>query len=185
MKDLELKVAEARSNDVGRGIARIDPLVMDKLGITTGDVVQITGKKSTVAICWPGYPEDEGFGIIRIDGFARRNAGIGIDDKVRIKKIEPKIATKVKLAPTEPLRIVGGETYLKSYLENRAIARGDIIDLNIMGRKIGLVAVAIQPCADAVIINYSTEIEISEKPDRKSTRLNSSHTDISRMPSSA
>ncbi|HDL15970.1 MAG TPA: AAA family ATPase, partial [Euryarchaeota archaeon] len=164
MKDLELKVAEARSNDVGRGIARIDPLVMDKLGITTGDVVQITGKKSTVAICWPGYPEDEGFGIIRIDGFARRNAGIGIDDKVRIKKIEPKIATKVKLAPTEPLRIVGGETYLKSYLENRAIARGDIIDLNIMGRKIGLVAVAIQPRADAVIINYSTEIEISEKP---------------------
>ena len=164
MRDLELKVVKARSNDVGRGKVRIDPIIMDRLGITTGDVVQITGKKSTVAICWPGCPEDEGFGIIRIDGFARRNAGIGIDDKVRIKKIEPKIATEVKLAPTEPLRIVGGETYLKSYLENRAISRGDIIDLNIMGRKIGLVAVAIQPCADAVIINYSTEIEISEKP---------------------
>ncbi len=167
MKDLELKVAEAKSNDVGRGIARIDPLVMEKLGISTGDVVQIIGKKNTVAICWPGYPEDEGFGIIRIDGFTRKNAGIGIDDKVKIKKIDPKIASKVKLAPTEPLRIVGGETYLKSYLENRAITKGDLIEINIMGRKIGLVVVAIQPYAEAAIINYSTQIEISEKPARE------------------
>jgi len=167
MKDLELKVAEAKSNDVGRGIARIDPLVTEKLGISTGDVVQIIGKKNTVAICWPGYPEDEGFGIIRIDGFTRKNAGIGIDDKVKIKKIDPKIASKVKLAPTEPLRIVGGETYLKSYLENRAITKGDLIEINIMGRKIGLVVVAIQPYAEAAIINYSTQIEISEKPARE------------------
>ncbi len=164
MKELELKVAEAKANDVGRGIARIDPLVMEKLGISTGDVILIIGKKKTAAVCWPGYPEDEGFGIIRIDGFTRRNAGVSLDDKVKIQKVEAKVAKKVKLAPTEPLRIVGGETYLKSYLENRAVTKGDMIEINIMGRKIGLVVTAVQPYADAVIINYATQIEISEKP---------------------
>jgi len=164
MKDLELKVAEARSNDVGRGMARIDPMVMEKMDITTGDIIQIRGSKTTVAKCWPGYPQDEGFGIIRIDGFTRKNAGIGLDDKVQIKKVEPKVATKVKLAPTEPLRIVGGESYLKSYLENRPISKGDMVEINIMGRKIGLVAAAVQPPAEGALIDHSTEIEISEKP---------------------
>ena len=32
---------------------------------------------------------------------------------------------------------------------------------------------------------YGIKINLREMPDRKSTRLNSSHTDISRMPSSA
>ena len=164
VKEVELKVAEARSNDVGRGIARIDPRVIEELGLTSGDVIQIIGKKKTVAIVWPGYPEDAGLRIIRIDGYTRKNAGVGIDDKVKIRKVEAKPANVVKLAPTEPLRIVGGEAYLKHYLENRAVSRGDMIELNIMGRKIGLVVTSIQPPADAVIINYATQIEISEKP---------------------
>jgi transitional endoplasmic reticulum ATPase len=163
-KEIELKVAEAKSNDVGRGIARIDPHVIEELGLTSGDVIQIIGKKKTVAIVWPGYPEDAGFKIIRIDGFTRKNAGVGIDDKVKIRKVTAQPATVVKLAPTEPLRIVGGEAYLRQYLENRAVSRGDMIELNIMGRKIGLVVTSVQPPADAVIINYATRVEISEKP---------------------
>ncbi len=163
-KEIELKVAEARSNDVGRGIARIDPRVIEELGLTSGDVIQIIGKKKTVAIVWPGYPEDAGLRIIRIDGFTRKNAGVGIDDKVKIRKVTAQPANVVKLAPTEPLRIVGGEAYLRQYLENRAVSRGDMIELNIMGRKIGLVVTSIQPPADAVIINYATRVEISEKP---------------------
>ncbi|NOZ59948.1 MAG: CDC48 family AAA ATPase [Euryarchaeota archaeon] len=164
VKEIELKVAEARSNDVGRGIARIDPQVIEELGLTSGDVIQIIGKNKTVAIVWPGYPEDAGLRIIRIDGFTRKNAGVGIDDKVRIRKVTAQPAKVVKLAPTEPLRIVGGEAYLRQYLENRAVSRGDMIELNIMGRKIGLVVTSVQPPAEAVIINYATRVEISEKP---------------------
>ena len=48
--DKVLKVAEARSKDAGRGIARIDSAVMEILGITAGDVIQIEGKKRTAAI---------------------------------------------------------------------------------------------------------------------------------------
>ena len=66
--DKILRVAEAKPKDVGRGIARIDPAVVNILGLTTGDVILVEGKRKTVAICWPGYPEVENRGIIRIDG---------------------------------------------------------------------------------------------------------------------
>ncbi len=162
--DKILRVAEAKPKDVGRGIARIDPAVVNILGLTTGDVVVIEGKKKTVAICWPGYPEDENRGIIRIDGTIRKNADIGIDEKVGIRKAKAKMAEKVKLALTEPLRIVGGEQYLSQVLEGRVISRGDTIEINIMGRKIELVVVSYSPSADATIIQRTTKVKISDKP---------------------
>jgi transitional endoplasmic reticulum ATPase len=163
-EDKILRVAEAKPKDVGRGIARIDPAVVNILSLTTGDVIVVEGKKTTVAICWPGYPEDENRGIIRIDGTIRRNADIGIDEKVGIRKAKPKMAEKVKLALTEPLRIVGGEQYISQILEGRAISRGDIIELNVMGRKLDLVVVSFSPSADATIIQRTTKVTISDKP---------------------
>jgi len=119
-----LRVAEARSRDVGRGIARIDPEIVEKLGLTPGDVVETSGKRKTVAICWPGYGEDAGKGIIRIDGYTRNNAGVSIDEKVTVRKIEAKKASKITLAPTEPLRIEGAEDYLAQLLEGRVVVIG-------------------------------------------------------------
>jgi len=159
-----LRVAEARSRDVGRGIARLDPEVMKKLGLTSGDIVEISGKRKTVAICWPGYVEDAGKGIIRIDGYIRNNAGVSIDEKVTVQKVEAKKATKVILTPTEPLRIEGAEDYLSQILEGRVVTRGDYIPIGIMGRKVDLTVTNIQPPAPAVIITADTEVAIGEKP---------------------
>jgi len=165
-----VKVAEAKPQDVGRGLIRLDPLVAKELGIRSGDVVRLTGRKNTAAIAWPGYPEDAGKGIIRMDGATRRNAGCSIDDKVKVKKIEAKHAQKVTLAPTEPLRIMGGEQYLVEKLEGRVVMRGDVIEFNIMGRKIDLVVTGHQPPAEAVIMSYSTEVVLSEKPVKEEVR---------------
>ena len=159
-----LRVAEARSHDVGRGIARIDPEVARKLGLTSGDVVEISGKRKTVALCWAGYSEDAGKGIIRIDGYTRKNAGVGIDEKVTVRKIEAKKASKITLAPTEPLRIEGAEYYLAQLLEGRVVTIGDYIPIGIMGRKVDLVVTSVQPPAPAVIITADTQIVIGEKP---------------------
>jgi len=159
-----LRVAEARSRDVGRGIARLDPEAMEKLGLTPGDVVEISGKRRTVAICWPGYGEDAGKGIIRIDGYTRNNAGVSIDEKVTVRKVEAKKATKITLAPTEPLRIEGAEDYLAQLLEGRVVTRGDSILIGIMGRKVDLTVTSVQPPAPAVIITADTQIVIGEKP---------------------
>ena len=164
MSQVSLRVAEAQSRDVGRGIARIDPKVSSEIGLSAGDVVEIHGKKKTAAIYWPGYQEDTGKGVIRIDGYTRNNAGAGIDEKVGVKKVEAKEAKKITIAPTEPLRITGGEEYLKQILENRVISRGDLIPLGIMGRRINLVVTGVQPPAAAVIVVPSTQVVLSDKP---------------------
>ncbi|MDG6221872.1 MAG: CDC48 family AAA ATPase [Candidatus Bathyarchaeota archaeon] len=168
MSQVTLRVAEAQSRDVGRGIARIDPKGSSEMGLSAGDVVEIHGKKKTAAIYWPGYPEDNGKGIIRIDGYTRNNGGAGIDEKVDVKKVEAKEANKITIAPTEPLRITGGEEYLKQLLENRVITRGDLLPLLIMGRRVNLVVTAVQPPSAAVLVVPSTQIVLSDKPAKVS-----------------
>ncbi|MEM2168961.1 MAG: CDC48 family AAA ATPase [Candidatus Bathyarchaeia archaeon] len=163
-KVVTLRVAEAHSRDVGRGIARIDPKIMESLGLTPGDIIEISGKRKTVAICWPGYSEDSGKGIMRIDGYIRRNAGVSIDEKVVVRKVEAKNAEKIVLSPAEPLRIEGAEEYLAQILEGKVVTRGDYVPLGIMGRTIDLIVVSVQPPAPAVIITRDTEISIGEKP---------------------
>ncbi len=170
-KYVTLRVAEAHSQDVGRGIARLDPESMEKLHIGTGDIILIEGRKVTAARAWPSYASDYGKGIIRIDGYTRRNAGVAIDDPVKIRKAFTKQAKRVVLAPTEPLRLLGGEDYLKRLLEGRPLTRGDKIPINVLGTRLELVVVGMQPVADAVIVGPDTEIEISEKPAREEGKI--------------
>ncbi len=166
-KTVSLKVVEAKSYDAGRGIARIDPEVAYDLGLQTGDVIGIEGTKRTAALVWPGYPEDTNSGAIRIDGTVRRNAGVSIDDRVEIRKIHTAPAEKILFAPTQPLKIQGGEAYLAHNLEGRVITRGDVVELNIMGRRVDLMVVSIKPVADSLIIGSGTAIEISDKPAKE------------------
>ncbi|RLG48022.1 MAG: AAA family ATPase [Thermoproteota archaeon] len=159
-----LKVAEAHPRDVGRAIARVDRKAVGELGLSPGDVIEIIGKNRAVAIVWPAYPEDYGRRVIRIDGYTRRNAGVGIDDFVKIRKVEAKPAKKIVFAPTEALRIVGIESYLSRMLEGMALARGNSIPISIMGTRVDFVVTSIQPAADAVIITPQTEIVVSKTP---------------------
>ena len=59
-REVQLKVADAKQRDVGHGKARIDNETMLKLAITAGDVIDVRGKRTTVAIAWPAYAEDQG-----------------------------------------------------------------------------------------------------------------------------
>nr|MDO8091168.1 AAA family ATPase [Candidatus Sigynarchaeota archaeon] len=164
MRSAVVRVAEAKSRDVGHGIVRIDPLIAERLNITTGDTVEIIGKRRTVALSWYGYPEDRGKQIIRIDGATRRNAGVGIDDKATIRRIEARPASKITLAPTEHLSLTEGEEYFKKILEGRAFTLGDFIEIPLMGKKIMLVVVSYKPKTDAVIVKRTTEIKVNTKP---------------------
>src|SRR5881398_3504643 len=159
-----LRVAEAKPADAGRGIVRIDPEVMKILELKEGDIVLIEGTKSTAAGVRRGYPEDANRGVIRMDGMQRRNAGVGIDDKVGLKKALARPAEKVSLAPTEPIRIMGGEEYMAQVLQGRVITRGDVLSVSVMGRKFEFVVTSFSPGADAVLVESGTEIKIAEKP---------------------
>jgi transitional endoplasmic reticulum ATPase len=151
-KDPRLRVAETTSRLVGHGIAAIDPKVMEELGLSAGDVIEITGKeKKSHAVLWTGYPEDYGRGLIRIDGYTRNNLGIGIDDTVGIAAAKAKAAQEVVLAPTEQLSIEGLEEYLPEVLENHVMTKGDSLPLNIMGKKIDFVVEGTTPSGAAVV----------------------------------
>src|SRR2546429_602587 len=162
-----LGVAEAKPADAGRGIVRIDPEVMKILELKEGDIVLIEGTKSTAAGVRRGYPEDANRGVIRMDGMQRRNAGVGIDDKVGLRKALARPAEKVSLAPTEPIRIMGGEEYMAQVLQGRAITRGDVLSVSVMGRKFDFVVTSFSPGADAVLVEQGTEIKIAEKPTKE------------------
>ena len=159
-----IKVAELKPGETGRGIARLDPELMDILGIKVGDIVQIDGNKKTVAKVLRGAPEDANRGIIRIDGSTRRNAGVSLDERVAVKKVTAKNAEKITFAPTEQLRLQGGEEYLRQVLEGRALAKGDTITLNVMGNKIDLIVTSFAPSGDAVLMANTTEVKVSDKP---------------------
>ena len=84
--EIILRVKEALVKDVGRAIARIDPSDMKLIGLESGDVILIEGKRATPVKIMPCYPEDRGKSIIQIDGITRDNAQAGIDEKVKIVK---------------------------------------------------------------------------------------------------
>ena len=167
MEKITLRVAEAPSTLVGRGIAVIDPKVIQQNGWQSGEVIEIIGSQKTYAKVWPGQSSDYGKGLVRIDGLTRTNAGVGIDDRVTVRKAEAKPATQLTLYPTEPLRIVGGERYLAQLLEGRVISQGTVITINIMGRRVDLVVTQAQPKADAVIVDPGTQIVFTDKTPRQ------------------
>lgn len=158
-----LKVSEAASRDIGRSIARIDPEIASRLDLKAGDIVEVIGKRTTYAIYWPAYPQDRGKEIIRLDSQTRYNAGIGIDDMVKIRKAEAKTAKKILLAPTEPIFITGLEQYLKQLLFGKVVTVGDTISLSILGRKMNFKIISTNPVGPT-IIGEEAEIEISEEP---------------------
>ena len=79
---LTLKVAEALGKDVGRVIARIDPQDMTRIGAEAGDIIQVAGKRATVAKVMPAYTQDRGKDTIQMDGITRENAQAGLGVKV-------------------------------------------------------------------------------------------------------
>ncbi len=159
----EVTVKEAAHEDAGRGIARVSIEVMKKLGLVSGDVIEIQGKKKAAAIVWPGFQQDTGYAILRIDGNIRSNLSTGIDEKVRIRKSEAEYAKKVVIQPTQPIRLVGGEQYLSRVLRGRAVFEGQTQRIDVIGNSITLVIAKVQPKGIAIVTD-DTDIELREEP---------------------
>jgi len=164
---ISLKVAEALPRDVGRGIARIDSKTQESLKLTSGDVVEIAGKKTTAAVVWPAYPQDEGLGIIRIDGTLRRNAGVSLEEAVTIGKAEVRRATRVNLAPLVPIRFGSDfNEYVKRQVEGKPLTRGDTVTVPVLGEALQMVVISTQP-SQTVVVDRDTEIVVRSEPAKE------------------
>ena len=166
MSSVQLKVSEAKQQrDVGRSIARMDSETMKTLGVTVGDVVQIEGKKPTAAKAWPAYPEDQGLGLIRIDGFIRKNCSASINEYVTVTKAEAEYATQVKLAPVDIRISVDNDfiRFVKDRLVDRPATRGDTLLIMMLGHSVPFMVVNTRP-GGIVKIAPTTEIMIMSEP---------------------
>lgn len=124
----KIQVANARPEDSGSGLARVPASVMQELGLTEGDPIEIVGKRSTVSRAVLSYREDEGLDLIRIDGLQRANAEVGSGDFVTIARAEVRPAQRIVLAPAqENLRLSGNPDALKRVFAGRPVAAGDVV----------------------------------------------------------
>jgi len=171
MKEIVLKVAEGLSQDVGSGRARLDGKSRIELDISPGDIIEIEGGRKTAAIVWRARPIDEGKGIIRIDNLTRKNARVGIGDKVIVRKIIPKVAKRVIMAPaiSQGQRIQFGqgiEHLVKRGLLKRPVNAGDTIvipGIALFGNSLPFGIVKTDP-HEIVSIGEETEIIVKEEP---------------------
>ena len=143
-------------------MARLDYDAMDGLHASTGDVIEIKGKRRTVAKCLPLYPSDEGRGMIRIDGLIRNNAGVAIGDMVVVKKVKAPPAEKVVVAPLEAVPPID-ERYLADALEGIPVTKGDNVMIPYFGGRLTFQVTGVSPAAEAVLITQKTVFVISAK----------------------
>src|SRR5919112_2485087 len=124
----KVQVANLPPADSGRGFARLPEPLMDDLGLSEGDVIEIIGKRTTAARAIRPYGEDAGIDIIRLDGLQRANAGVGSADYVEVRKASSKAATRVVFAPAQPnIRLQGSSDALKRTFAGRPLVEGDVI----------------------------------------------------------
>jgi len=163
--EIELRVLEIRQHEAGRGRVRIDDVAMTKLGITPGDIVEIVGRKRTAAVAWPGYTEDRGQKVIRMDGWTRKNAGVSVGDRVIVRKADVRAASIVRLAPMSMTLTVDENfvAYIKKRLIERPLVEGDIVQIPVLGQTIPFVVATTKP-SDVVIVTEETHLVVLEKP---------------------
>jgi len=180
-RTITLKVAEARPRDVGRGLARMDPKDLEKLGCEVGDVVLIEGKRKTAAKVMPAYMEDRGKGIVQIDGIIRENAQVGLDEKATLEKATYKPAERITLSPITVggLRGEKDTRYIGRLLEGLPLVAGDRVRATLFGaRSCDFKVLDTIPKKEVVLIYPATTIRMEVKEGEERRNLKVSYEDI-------
>jgi len=171
---MKLTVKPLKQKDAGRGLAAIDRAAMSEMDLENGDYILIEGNSGgrAVARVWPGYPEDEAGGVIRIDGRLRSEADVGIDDKVEVSPADVKPATSITVALPQNLRIRGNiGPHIRDKLSGQAVTEGQRVPFSLglgplssmSGQQIPLKIAGTSP-GGTVVVTDSTEVQVSEKP---------------------
>jgi len=168
---MKLTVKPLKQKDAGRRLAAVDRVAADELDLSGGDYIRIEGDSTGIARVWPGYPEDDNTGVIRIDGQLRQEAGVGIDDRVTVEPADVEPAERITIALPQQFGIRGNiGSMIRDKLSGQPVTQGQTIrfplGLGLMGggsQAVPLKIASTNP-SGTVVITDSTEVEISEKP---------------------
>ncbi|MFH1752388.1 MAG: CDC48 family AAA ATPase [archaeon] len=164
-KSLTLRVQESLPNMIGRNIVSLDLKSKNALGLTSGDIVEVEGKKKSAAIIWPAPPEDEGKEVIRMDSLIRRNVKVSLGDKVKVRKSDYREARKVMLAPTQEVRIVatGYDRILKRDFLGKPLTKGDEVLISVFGAAFTYIVTKTDPKGITKVTD-ATQFILKEEP---------------------
>lgn len=131
----EMQFVVVEGFQVGRGVARIDPVDMTRLGCQAGDTVLITGARTTAAKVVPMGVMDRGQQAIQMDSQVRQNSASGLGERVTVCKARVQNAEKVTLLP-----LTGGAPiqesdlqYIGRYLIGLPVTIGDLLRIGTPG----------------------------------------------------
>ena len=170
---LQMRIGEAKQRDIGKKRARIGPDAMDFLKVTPGDVIEISGSKSSCGVVWPADEDEKHPDVVRIDGQTRKNIGAALNDFVKIKKVATKVAKTVVLMPVNDSVTVDKEftDFVKNRLKGLPLSHGDEISVMILGNSMDFKINKISP-KNVVKIDRSTNLSIlSETSTDKKIRV--------------
>ncbi len=166
--EVSLRVAEARTRDVGRLIVRIPQRYMRVLGIEPGEYVEIVGnKRSAYAQVWPAYTDDEDKDYIRMDGVLRQNAGVSIGDVVKVRRANLRSAQRVTIAPVGEYIRVDPDYLKRAYLLGKPVWKGSIIEIPYYTGSIRFMVTSVTPPGPAAYVGIDTEVQVREEPVRE------------------
>ena len=168
---LTLRIKEARTMDAGRGIARLDPLSLAGIGARVGDVIALTGERTTHVRALPAYSEDRGQRLVMVDGATRANLGAGVDDTVDIRRAEAGNAEKLTLAFEKPPAVSAAFVRRVSQaLEGLPLCSGDTVRLRVVGGRDLVATVAATRPEGAVFVQSETSIDITSGEGHRKAR---------------
>ncbi len=168
---IKLKVSEALSKDVGRAYARMGPEDLEKLSAAIGDIVEVTGKRTTVCRAMPAYKDMRGQSRIQLDGLSRQNAKAGMDEHVVVRKVSSLPAERVVLTPANVTPSERDLEYIGSLLDGLPVMKDDQIRATLFGSRFADFKVESTVPKEPVLINPTTQLVIgkTEVAERSAT----------------
>jgi len=178
---ITLKVSEASSRDVGKGLVRLDPKDMQQAGVSVGDIVLICGKRATAAKVMPAYQEARGQQSVQIDGLTRRNAGVGIGEKATLELASARPAARITLSPVDGRLTLTRERdrdYVGKLLNDLPVQTGDVIRATLFGSRFQDFMVHDTHPNGVVLIRPDTRLRIEGTEDKSPARAQIAYEDI-------
>jgi transitional endoplasmic reticulum ATPase len=125
----ELQLTVVEGFQIARGVARIDPADIARLGCEPGDVALVTGARTTAAKLVPSGPADRGRQTIQMDSQVRQNSASGLGERVTIRKARVQSAEKVTLLPLSAGAAIQESDlqYIARYLVGLPVVIGDLL----------------------------------------------------------
>lgn len=178
-KSLELIVKEGLIEDARKGVVRINREDMDILGLDTGDAISVKGEGVTAVKVFPAFGDVYGIPVIQMDGIIRRNAGVGLNETVEVRKIKLGKARKIVLSPLENFIEwrKDDEKELREILRGIPLTCEDELSVILFGHQERGFRVTGTAPAGPVMVNSETDIHVVQ-PDLGNSKARITYEDV-------